>query len=267
MALMPDEVSVLSPGAASWHTTSGPGQFASMSLPQEDIAEVGSILAGQDITPTSVVMTAKIPVALLVRLQSLHAATAQLAEHAPQILANAGAARGLEALLTDAMTACLATGGLRIDSASQRRHATIMKRLHALEEANRGHPLYLSEVCAALNVSQRTLHHVCQELLGIGPKRYLCLRRLHLVHRELRRALPGQRTVTDIAMKYGFWELGRFAVVYREVFGQSPSATLGEVPDRSPDEIHSQYPYEAGLPGPCRLVPKLHGTAQRALAC
>ena len=60
----------------------------------------------------------------------------------------------------------------------------------------------------------------------MSPKRYLFLRRLHLAHRELREAVPGKGKITQIATKYGFWELGRFSVTYREVFGQSPLVTL-----------------------------------------
>jgi len=47
---------------------------------------------------------------------------------------------------------------------------------------------------------------------------------------EARKALlspasPSQ-TVTDVAMHFGFLELGRFSVEYRRAFGERPSATL-----------------------------------------
>ena len=59
----------------------------------------------------------------------------------------------------------------------------------------------------------------------MGPKRFLLLRRMHLARRALREA-PADATVTDIATEFGFWELGRFAVEYKALFGEAPSETL-----------------------------------------
>jgi transcriptional regulator GlxA family with amidase domain len=60
----------------------------------------------------------------------------------------------------------------------------------------------------------------------MGPIRYLSLRRMYLVRRALLRADPSTATVTRIVTDHGFWELGRFSVSYRTLFGESPSESL-----------------------------------------
>jgi AraC-like DNA-binding protein len=42
----------------------------------------------------------------------------------------------------------------------------------------------------------------------------------------LRGSEPGTSTVTDVAMSYGFNHVGKFAIAYKEAFGESPSASL-----------------------------------------
>ena len=64
----------------------------------------------------------------------------------------------------------------------------------------------------------------------MSPKRYLLLRRMGLARRALSHANPDATSVTAIGTRYGFWELGRFAVEYQALFGEPPSATLRRPP-------------------------------------
>jgi AraC-like DNA-binding protein len=68
----------------------------------------------------------------------------------------------------------------------------------------------------------------------MGPMRYLWLRRMHLVRRTLLRATSGATTVTEVAMNFGFWELGRFSVAYRRLFGELPLTSLHRPPGELP---------------------------------
>jgi AraC-like DNA-binding protein len=133
--------------------------------------------------------------------------------------------------LIEALVDCLAKGEVREDQSAARRHVNLMRRFRDLIEEHAGEPLFIRQVAQALGASPATLRQACEEYLGIGPKRYLLLRRLHLTHRALRQAPPhgqGARraSVTMIATRYGFWHLGRFAAAYQAIFGEAPSMTL-----------------------------------------
>ena len=71
-----------------------------------------------------------------------------------------------------------------------------------------------------------------RDSFGMGPMHYLWLRRMHLARRALLGADPQATTVTKVATDYGFWELGRFSVDYRMLFGELPSASLHRPPER-----------------------------------
>lgn len=60
----------------------------------------------------------------------------------------------------------------------------------------------------------------------MAPTAWLRMRRLNLARQALLRARPGETTVADVAMRYSFWHLGRFAEAYRTLFLESPSQTL-----------------------------------------
>ena len=106
----------------------------------------------------------------------------------------------------------------------------IIARFEDFVSAKQYRPIYLAEICAAIGVPERTLRFCCQQQLGMGPIHYLWQRRMYLARRSLQNADPAAMTVTEIATEHGFWELGRFSVEYRALFGESPSATLRRSP-------------------------------------
>jgi AraC-like DNA-binding protein len=197
-----------------------------MSLPVEEMAFLGARIAGCDLTPPKQALTLTPAPQAMARLQRLHAAAGRLAEDAPEIIAQPEAARGLEQALIEALIGCLGGGSVGEDRLAQRHHSLIMRRFRRAVEENPDQPLYIPELCAAIGASDRTLRVCCQEQLGMSPKRYLLLRRMHLARRALRNSSPAMTTVTEIATQYGFWQFGRFAAEYKSLFGEAPSATL-----------------------------------------
>jgi len=206
-------------------------RWSTVGLPHEDLAAAGQTLTGHELVVPPHTHLIRLSPPLLSKLLNLHKAVSQLAEAAPEVLAGAEVARALEQALTRVMIQCLSEGqGIEVGSAYWR-HAAVMRRLENFLEANRDCTLHLTDLCAAAGASDRTLRILCQEHLGMSPTRYLWLRRMHLARRALRMGDPTTTTVTEIATSYAFWELGRFAVVYRSLFGETPSATLRRPPE------------------------------------
>ena len=80
-------------------------------------------------------------------------------------------------------------------------------------------------LCAITGVSYMTLERGFRELYGMGPLQQIKAVRLSRARRELLH--PSRTTtVTSAALRWGFFELGRFSVHYRQFFGESPSETL-----------------------------------------
>ena len=161
------------------------------------------------------------------RLQRLHSAVVHLAHEVPDVLELPEVTKTLGAELTHILVRCLADGH-SLELTTSRGRASAFQRFVSFLEKNPNRPLHLLEICTAIGVAERTLRAACEEFLGMGPIRYLTLRRMHQVRRALRHSDPSTTTVTQIVMDHGFWELGRFSVAYRTWFGETPSETLGK---------------------------------------
>jgi AraC-like DNA-binding protein len=218
-----------SPVQELYGRTSGRTSWGAMSLRIEDMAVAGETLAGRDLMPPRNILVVEPRPDAMARLLRLHEAVGRLAEDAPEIIAHPETSRGLEQTLVEAMVGCLDDTEALDDIRAQRQHQMIMRRFYRVVEENPCSSLYIPEICAAIRVSARTLQVCCQEQIGMAPKQYLMLRRLNLARRALREVAPGRETVTEIATAYGFWDLGRFAIRYKSVFGEKPSDTLSRV--------------------------------------
>ncbi len=102
----------------------------------------------------------------------------------------------------------------------------ILKEARGLLEENLDHDFKLSDTARRLGVSQRTLEYTFKRQLGMTPKHYLQILRLHAIRDELKAADPQVTKVSDIALRYAFFHLGHFASEYKKLFGESPSQTL-----------------------------------------
>lgn len=146
----------------------------------------------------------------------------RLAQTQPHLLAEEAARRNMQKALLEAMLRVMA----HPPSASHLRSRALGLRVKEYLEAHRDGPVYQMDLCHALRIGQRSLHRLFMEVFGESPGRVLRLWRLNQVRRALKGNGEIPRSVTEIAIRYGFFDLGRFASDYRVLFGELPSGTL-----------------------------------------
>lgn len=150
---------------------------------------------------------------------------------APQILSTAAAQASLEHELVHRLAASLA---LALDEGSpprlSLRRRCLDRALGYLYENPSLRPS-MPELATVAGASQRTLEYAFRGAFGMSPLEFLQLGRLHAVRRALISADPTTGvTVAETASRHGFYELGRFAGMYRRRFGELPSTTLAAQP-------------------------------------
>lgn len=98
------------------------------------------------------------------------------------------------------------------------------QRAEALILAEPDAPHTLRSLARAAGTSERSLCRSFRRLRGCSPLAAVRRVRLQFVRRDLLAAGPEAR-VTDVAMRWGFYHLGRFSRLYAAQFGELPSAT------------------------------------------
>ncbi|MFJ6698480.1 AraC family transcriptional regulator [Streptomyces sp. NPDC091272] len=110
------------------------------------------------------------------------------------------------------------------------RPAPVKRALDAIH-AHPEHPYTAASLAAVAQVGVRSLQEGFRKNVGKSPTAYLRDVRLDRVHQELDSGArnfdgAGAPTVAEVAYRWGFAHLGRFAAAYRARFGETPSQTL-----------------------------------------
>jgi AraC-like DNA-binding protein len=121
---------------------------------------------------------------------------------------------------------CRIAAAVETSSAQKQKPRQLVQQAEALALASSGEPLHVSALCQVIGISERTLRKAFHRVHGIPPCRHLRMLRLSNARRALLSAGGTFAKVTEIAMSFGFAELGRFSVEYKKAFGESPSQTL-----------------------------------------
>jgi len=112
----------------------------------------------------------------------------------------------------------------RGDTAS--RHGQLILACERLAISSESADVELADIARRSGYSRRALELIFRRSVGMPPGRWFLNARLNGALRDLLDPRPGCR-VADVATKWGFRHLPRFAEQYRRAFGELPSRTLG----------------------------------------
>jgi AraC-like DNA-binding protein len=225
------------PGAEIALQARRPGEWLALSFAPETEARVAPALkAGESGTPRAAAGLVKAPSRELAALRDLLGETTAAFERAGPAGLPAEVARQLGEKLVRGVVRlfCEDSRPPRCGRAPRLDRGRVVSRVEETFAASSSQPFYVSSLCEALGIPERTLRHVFGEQYGAGPTQVLRSRRLCQARLALRDAPAGAR-VSEVAGRFGFWHLGQFAGDYRELFGELPSETLRRASSRSGD--------------------------------
>jgi AraC-like DNA-binding protein len=196
-----------------------------ISIRSKDLATYSRTLLGRSLAPIHETEFLRPSHRVASDVLRLHREVCRLAATKQDVMAHREVARAAEQDLLHQLVNALSDARSNERNGTMCRRAEIMARFEGLLAEKTAH-LSMPAISAALDVPQRTLRICCEAFLGCSPLAYAKLQRLNRARSALSRADHELESVADIARTHGFSEPGRFAVAYRALFGETPSATL-----------------------------------------
>jgi len=138
--------------------------------------------------------------------------------------------------LLETLLATLGSAGYVVSATkdlTRRAHSRVVQIAEDYALSHTAERPYVTALCEAAGVSERTLQYAFKEVMGMTPVDYLTRLRLHRVRHALRTATQASTTVTTEALRWGFWHFGDFSRAYKDCFGELPSDTLRRKPPTS----------------------------------
>jgi AraC family ethanolamine operon transcriptional activator len=157
-------------------------------------------------------------------LNDLISSALELARVQPRLLAQPAVRRTLALSMADVVLECITPDHVVKElpgCAATRQRIVRMARDYMQTHADE--VITVPDLCEATHASRRALQYAFEDVLQVSPVTYLRCMRLNRVRRDLARDPDAH--VGDVAARWGFWHLSRFAADYRELFGELPSGT------------------------------------------
>jgi AraC-like DNA-binding protein len=190
-----------------------------------------------------------IPIArgLELRLRELITRLFATVSRNPDLTSIPGAGAGLRDSLLEALDLAFDRYLSVRSSAKERFHDSLqaLRTIDDLVDSSAWSAVYSGDFAAKLGVSVRTLSKLMVKANGMSLHRYVRLRRLWAVRRQLLNGDP-RRQIKEIALANGFWHLGDFAAKYCSQFGELPSATQMLAQSRGLSMIRSDHAQTKG---------------------
>lgn len=146
----------------------------------------------------------------------------------PQAMRNPLIAGAAQRYLAVSMLASYPNTAALEPTIEDRRDATpaLLRKATAFIEDNVHVDITIADIAAAVYATPRALQYMFRKYHDCTPMEYVRRVRLHRARLDLLAGDALTTTVGDVARRWGFGNVGRFAVRYRNLYGESPHVTL-----------------------------------------
>jgi AraC family ethanolamine operon transcriptional activator len=147
-----------------------------------------------------------------------------LASSSPDLLAQPRVVDQLEESLLEAVDHAMQMSPIDAGRSDLGLYLVLVRKLDEFLHDHAARTFYSADVARQFAVSVRTLNNAVVAIRGMSMHRYIRLRRLWSVRQQL---VGGASTdaLKAIALANGFWHMGEFRSLYRDLFGETPQQT------------------------------------------